>query len=178
MKKEDKISLVENLSKKFDDNNIFYIMDASGLTVSQVNQFREKCFKKNVEYKVMKNSFIKKALENNENDFSPLINKDVLSGFSGILFSKLSPSEPAKILKDFRKIIGEDHLKLKAASIDLEFYIGDDNLTSLSKLKSKNELIGGIITLLKSPIKNVLNSLKGAESKLSGVIKQLENNSK
>mgnify|MGYP001468438408 CR=1 FL=1 len=93
MKREDKISLVENLSKKFDENNIFYIMDASGLTVSQVNQFREKCFKKDVEYKVVKNSFIKKALENNENDYSPLINKDVLSGFSGILFSKLSPSE-------------------------------------------------------------------------------------
>ena len=64
------------------------------------------------------------------------------------------------------------------ASIDLEFYIGDENLNSLSKLKSKNELIGGIITLLKSPIKNVLSSLKGAESKLSGVIKQLENNNK
>ena len=45
MKREDKISLVENLSKKFDENNIFYIMDASGLTVSQVNQFRQKCFK-------------------------------------------------------------------------------------------------------------------------------------
>ena len=178
MKKEDKILLVENLSKKFDENNIFYIMDASGLTVSQVNQFREKCFKKDIEYNVIKNSFIKKALENNENDYSPLINKDVLSGFSGVLFSKLSPSEPAKILKDFRKIIGDDYLKLKAASIDLEFYIGDENLNSLSKLKSKNELIGGIITLLKSPIKNVLSSLKGAESKLSGVIKQLENNSK
>ena len=103
MKREDKISLVENLSKKFDENNIFYIMDASGLTVSQVNQFREKCFKKDIEYNVVKNSFIKKALENNENDYSPLINKDVLSGFSGILFSKLSPSEPAKILKDFRR---------------------------------------------------------------------------
>ena len=46
MQKEDKILLVKNLSKKFDENNIFYIMDASGLTVSQVNQFREKCFKK------------------------------------------------------------------------------------------------------------------------------------
>ena len=37
---------------------------------------------------------------------------------------------------------GDDYLKLKAASIDLEFYIGDENLNSLSKLKSKNELIG------------------------------------
>ena len=61
-------------------------MDASGLTVSQVNQFREKCFKKDIEYNVVKNSFIKKALENNENDYSPLINKDVLSGFSVAYF--------------------------------------------------------------------------------------------
>ena len=174
MKKEEKILLVENLTKKFNQNNIFYIMDASGLSVAQINNFREKCFKKDVEYKVVKNTFIKKALENNENDFSPLFDANVLKGFSGILFSKVSPSAPAKILKDFRKIIGEDYLKFKAASIDHEFYLGDKNLDSLSKLKSKNELLGDLIILLKSPINNVISSLKSAESKISGFIRQLE----
>ena len=174
MKKEEKFLLVENLTKKFSENNIFYLMDASGLSVAQINDFREKCFKKDIEYKVVKNSFIKKAWENNENNFSPLLDGNVLKGFSGILFSKVSPSAQAKILKDFRKIIGEDYLKFKAASIDHEFFIGDENLDSLSKLKSKNELLGNLITLLKSPINNVISSLKSAETKLSGFIKQLE----
>ena len=77
MKKEDKILLVENLTKKFKESNIFYLMDASGLSVAQINDFREKCFKKDIEYKVVKNSFIKKALENNENNFSPLLDGNV-----------------------------------------------------------------------------------------------------
>ena len=176
MKKEDKILLVENLTKKFKKSNIFYLMDASGLSVAQINDFREKCFKKDVEYKVVKNTFIKKALENNEHDFSPLFDGNVLKGFSGVLFSKVSPSAPAKILKDFKKIIGEDYLKLKAASIDFEFYLGEENLNSLSQLRSKNELLGDLVNLLKSPVRNLINSLKSAESKISGFIKQLEKN--
>jgi len=176
MKKEKKILLVEDLSKKFDKNNIIYIMDASGLSVSQINNFREKCFKQNVEYKVVKNSFIKKALKGSLNDFSPIINGNVLKGFSGILFSKISPSAPAKILKQFRKMIGNDHPKLKAASIGSDFYLGDEHLSSLSELKGKNELLSDVVNLLQSPISNVINLLKSAENKISNFIKQLEKN--
>ena len=66
MKKENKIEVVKDLTNKFKENNIFYLLDASGLTVSQVNSFREKCFKRDIEYKVVKNTFIKKALENQD----------------------------------------------------------------------------------------------------------------
>ena len=41
MKKENKIEVVKDLTNKFKENNIFYLLDASGLTVSQVNSFRE-----------------------------------------------------------------------------------------------------------------------------------------
>ena len=46
MRKEDKIELVKDLTQKFKDNNIFYLLDASGLSVDQVNSFRESCFKR------------------------------------------------------------------------------------------------------------------------------------
>ena len=81
MRKEDKLELVKNLTEKFKENNIFYLLDASGLSVDQVNSFREKCFKRDVEYKVVKNTFIKKALENQEEDYSEIINGDSLKGF-------------------------------------------------------------------------------------------------
>ena len=68
MRKENKVELVKDLTQKFKENNIFYLLDASGLTVHQVNNFREKCFKQDVEYKVVINTFIKKALENQEED--------------------------------------------------------------------------------------------------------------
>ena len=49
MRKESKVDLVKDLTNKFKENNIFYLLDASGLTVAQVNAFREKCFKRDVE---------------------------------------------------------------------------------------------------------------------------------
>ena len=174
MRKEDKIELVKDLTKKFKENNIFYLLDASGLTVAQVNTFREKCFKKDVEYKVIKNSFIKKALENQEIDYSEIIDGDSLKGFSGLLFAGQSPSGPAKVLKDFRKSLDSDHPSLKVASIESDMFIGDDHLDSLSKLKGKEEIIGDIILLLKSPAKNIISLLKSSENKISGVIKALE----
>ena len=176
MKKENKIEVVKDLTNKFKENNIFYLLDASGLTVSQVNSFREKCFKRDIEYKVVKNTFIKKALENQDVDYSEILNSDSLKGFSGLLFTNLSPSSPAKALKDFRKFLDADHPSLKAAAIDSDFFIGDDHLDSLSKLKSKNEIIGDIILLLQSPAKNIISLLKSSENKISSVLKALELN--
>ncbi len=175
MRKEDKIELVKDLTQKFKENNIFYLLDSSGLTVGQVNSFREKCFKKDVEYKVVKNSFIKKALENQEIDYSEIINGDSLKGFSGLLFASQSPSGPAKLLKEFRKSLDSDRPSLKAASIESDIFIGDNHLDSLSNLKGKEEIIGDIVLLLQSPAKNIISLLKSSENKISGVIKALEN---
>ena len=174
MRKESKVDLVKDLTKKFKENNIFYLLDASGLTVAQVNAFREKCYKRNVEYKVAKNTFIKKALEGQDNDFSQLINGDGLKGFSGLLFSGQNPSGPAKVLKEFRKENDSEIPSLKAASIESDFFIGDEHLNSLSKLKGKEEIIGDIVALLQSPAKNIISLLKSSENKISGVIKALE----
>tara|TARA_B100001758_G_scaffold186397_1_gene163203 strand:- start:2115 stop:2651 length:537 start_codon:yes stop_codon:yes gene_type:complete len=174
MRKENKVELVKDLTQKFKENNIFYLLDASGLTVDQVNNFREKCFKQDVEYKVVKNTFIKKALENQEEDYSEIINGDSLKGFSGLLFTSQTPSGPAKVLKEFRKSLDSDHPSLKAASIESDIFLGDDNLDSLSKLKGKEEIIGDIVLLLQSPAKNIISLLKSSENKISGVIKALE----
>jgi large subunit ribosomal protein L10 len=173
MRKESKVDLVNDLTTKFKENNIFYLLDASGLTVAQVNAFREKCFNRDVEYKVVKNTFIKKALEGQEGDFSEIIEGDVLKGFSGLLFASQSPSGPAKVLKEFRKDNDSDHPSLKAASIESDFFIGDEHLDSLSKLKGKEEIIGDIVALLQSPAKNIISLLKSSENKISGVVKAL-----
>jgi large subunit ribosomal protein L10 len=174
MRKENKIELVKDLTQKFKENNIFYLLDASGLTVDQVNNFREKCFKQDVEYKVVKNTFIRKALENQEEDFSEIIDGDSLKGFSGLLFASQTPSGPAKVLKEFRKSLDSDHPSLKAASIESDIFLGDDKLDSLSKLKGKEEIIGDIVLLLQSPAKNIISLLKSSENKISGVVKALE----
>ncbi|MBX2947070.1 MAG: 50S ribosomal protein L10 [Cyclobacteriaceae bacterium] len=172
MTREEKAQIIEELSHKFADNTHFYITDAGGLTVAQVNAFRRLCFKSGIEYKVYKNTLIRKALEKQEGvDYSPLFG--TLHGFSGVLFSKEAGNLPARVIKEFRKKL-EGKPVLKAASIDSDFFIGEENLNTLSELKSKNELIGDVISLLQSPAKNVLSALLSGKQTVAGLVKALE----
>lgn len=177
MTREEKAQIIDKLSQKFADNAHFYITDASGLTVAQINGFRRLCFKSGVEYGVYKNTLIRKALEKQEGgaDYTPLF--DVLSGFSGVMFSKEVGNTPAKIIKEYQlKLEGKPGLK--AASIGSDLYIGKENLNALSELKSKNELIGDVIALLQSPAKNVISALLSGKNTLAGLIKTLEERGK
>ena len=173
MTREEKAQIIEELSEKFANNAHFYITDATGFTVAQVNNFRRLCFKSGIEYKVYKNTLIQKALEKQEGtDYSPLFT--ALHGFSGVMFSKEIGNLPAKVIKEFRvKLEGKP--KLKAASINSDLFIGDENLTLLSELKSKNELIGDVIALLQSPAKNLISALtSSSNNKVAGLVKALE----
>ena len=171
MTREDKAQLISDLTEKFKDADHFYIADTSGLTVAEINKFREMCFNKGVEYKIVKNTLIKKALENVDGDFSSL--DEVLRGTSGIMFVNENANAPAKIIKDFKKGDPQERPKFKAASIDSDLFIGEDQLGALASLKSKQELIGEVITLLQSPAKNVLSLLQSGEQKLAGIVKTL-----
>lgn len=176
MTREEKAQIIEQLTQKFADHAHFYITDASGLTVEQVNTFRKLCYKSGIEYGVYKNTLIRKALEKQEGtDFSPLFK--VLHGFSGVIFSKEVGNAPAKVIKEYRTKL-EGKPVLKAASIETALFIGDENLTALVELKSKNELIGDIISLLQSPAKNVLSALLSGKQKVAGIVKALEERGK
>ena len=173
MTKEEKIKVVQELTGKFEENDFFYVTDASGLTVDQVNAFRRLCFEKGVEYGVYKNTLIQKALETLDADYTEFYEK-VLKGFSGILFAKEAGNTPAQVIRDFRKSgKSADKPMLKGASIDSDLFIGEEHLKMLSELKSKNELIGEIIGLLQSPAKNVISSLQSGGNTLSGLVKTL-----
>ncbi len=171
MTREEKGNIIDELAEKLANTGFFYLTDASGLTVAEVNAFRGLCFEKGIEYRVAKNTLIKKALEKQEADFSEL--DTALTGFSGILFSPDSGNLPAKIIRQFHKTDKAQRPKLKAASIDSELFIGEEHLNALSELKSKNELIGEIIGLLQSPTTNVMSALLSGKSKLSGIVKTL-----
>ena len=169
MKREEKeqiiSSLVENLSKYSN----FYITDISNLTVEKTNQLRRLCFNKEVKINVAKNSLIKKALERIDGDYTPIF--AALKGSTAIMYSDTG-NVPAKLIKEFRKT--SDRPVLKGAWIDSSVFLGDNNVETLSALKSKAELIGDIIGLLQSPAKNVISGLQSGGHKLSGILKTLE----
>ncbi|MEQ8470930.1 MAG: 50S ribosomal protein L10 [Marinoscillum sp.] len=171
MTREDKAQLIAGLTEKLQQTDHFYITDTSGLSVAKINKFREMCFNKGVEYRVIKNTLIKKALENLDTDYSGL--DDALKGFSGIMFVQENANIPARVIKDFRKEGKDQRPKFKAASIDSDIFIGEDQLDTLSNLKSKQELIGEVITLLQSPAKNVISALQSGGNTLAGLVKTL-----
>ncbi|GAA5025980.1 50S ribosomal protein L10 [Marivirga lumbricoides] len=172
MNKQEKGQLIEELSEKLSQTTHFYVADTGGLTVAQINAFRRLCFDKGLEYKVVKNSLIQKALEKQEADFSKMY--DSLKGFSGILFSPEVGNAPAKVIKEFRKKNNSEKPLFKAAAIDTDVFVGEENLTFLSELKSKQELLGDVIGLLQSPAKNVISALQSGGHKVAGIVKALE----
>ena len=172
MNREEKAVVIDELVQKFSDNANFYITDASGMSVAQTNALRRLCFEKGIEYRVFKNTLIQKALERMDTDYASF-DESVLRGFSGIMFSGENANTPAKLIKEFRKKSGGESPMLKGASIDTDLFIGEENLDMLSKLKSKAELIGEVITLLQSPAKNVISGLQGAGGKLAGILQTL-----
>ena len=176
MTREEKAQIIDELSVKFSQHQHFYVTDAGGLTVEQINAFRRLCFNAGVEYRVYKNTLIRKALEKNGNKNVEQIAK-VLHGFSGVIFSKEAGNAPAKVIKAYRKKV-EGKPNFKAASIASDLFVGEDQLNVLSELKSKNELIGEVISLLQSPAKNVLSALLSGKQTVAGLVKALETRAK
>jgi large subunit ribosomal protein L10 len=173
MTREEKAVVIDELAGKFAANKNFYITDASGMTVGQVNSFRRLCFQRGVEYCVYKNTLIKKALEKHGvKDISPLAKS--LKGFSGLIFSGDIANAPAKVLQEYQKKHNAEKPAFKAASIESEYFVGADQLKTLGDLKSKNELIGEVISLLQSPAKNVVSALLSGKQKVAGLVKALE----
>jgi large subunit ribosomal protein L10 len=172
MTREEKAQVIDELVDRFKSNNNFYFTDASGLTVADINKFRELCFNKGIKYGVYKNTLIQKALEQLEADYAEF-SKEILKGFTGIIFSEEIGNLPAKVIKEFRKSEQKDKPILKGASISSDLFIGEDQLDKLATLKSKQELIGEVILLLQSPIQTVLGQLKSGQDKLAGIVKTL-----
>jgi len=157
MTKEQKNQVIEVLKEKFSQYNNFYVTDTESLTVDQVGKLRKACFDKQVEMKVAKNTLIKKALESLDNDKYIGVYES-LHNVTALMFSE-NPKEPAVIISSFRKGSNGEKPVLKAAFINGDVYSGDNQLSVLTKIKTKNELIGDVIGLLQSPAKRVLAAL-------------------
>jgi large subunit ribosomal protein L10 len=162
MNKAEKTQVIDELVSELNANNKIYLADCSTLTVEKVNNFRRACFAKNISVRVVKNTLLKKAIERaDETRLTELI--PVLKGETALIFTEVS-SAPARVIKEFRK--NGDKPAIKAAFVEEMVYVGDNNIDVLASLKSKNEMIADIVSLLQSPIQRVIGALenkKGGE---------------
>jgi len=168
MTREEKSQVIQDLTAKLADTSTIYLADISGLDATTTSNLRRACFKADVQLSVIKNTLLAKAMEASDKDFGDL--PSVLKGNTSMLVAEAA-NAPAKLIKEFRKKSNKPFLK--GAYAEESVYIGDDQLDALVNIKSREELIGDIISLLQSPAKNVISALQSGGNKLSGILTTL-----
>ncbi len=170
MRKDEKTQIIESLIAQLDITPDFYLADISGLNAAKTASLRRACFEKDIKLVVVKNTLFRKALENKALADSELL-YPVLEGPSAIMFTTVA-SVPAKLIKEFGKKHGKP--VLKGALVQECAYVGENQLDALVNIKSHDELIGDIISMLQSPAKNVISALQtNGGGKIAGIVKTL-----
>jgi large subunit ribosomal protein L10 len=171
MTKEQKNQEIADLVEELKSYEIFYLSDTSSLNAEATSSLRRECFKANIKMRVVKNTLLRKAMERVDGkDYSPLY--EALHGNTAVMYAEVG-NVPARLIKEFKK--KHERPAFKAAFIQDDCYVGENQLDALVALKSKNELIGDIVGLLQSPAKNVVSALtSNAGNKVAGLVKALE----
>ena len=169
MRREEKNLLIDKLAEQIKQYPHFYLTDISELDAQVTSKLRRKCFEKQIELVVVKNTLFIKALERSgKSDYTALY--DSIKGSTSVMFAETG-NTPAKLIKEFRK--GNTKPLLKAAFVEDSIYVGENQLDVLVNLKTKNELIADVIFMLQSPAKNVISSLQSGRNIIAGVVKTL-----
>lgn len=142
-------------------------LDYTGLTVAQADGFRRKLREAGITYKVVKNTLMTRALDGT--GFADAA-KCLRGTPTGVVIAFEDPVTPAKITFDFLKEC--ENLKVKGGVVDSRA-IGPKDVEALSKLPSKAELQGAIVSLALSPGRRVAGMIKHPAGRVVGAIEAL-----
>jgi large subunit ribosomal protein L10 len=168
MRREEKNAIIDSLAERLKEYSHFYLTDTAQLNAADTSELRRKCFESDIKLIVVKNTLLKRALEQSEVNFEELF--PVLKGTTSIMFTN-SGNGPAKLIREFRR--KHDKPVLKGAYVQESIYVGDNMLDALVSVKTRQELIGDIILLLQSPAKNVISALQSGGNTIHGVLETL-----
>ena len=159
MTKEDKVLVIQEIKEMLQDAKVVYVANLEGMNAASTSDFRRQAFKSNITLKVVKNTLLQKAMEQMEGvDYSEMF--PTFKGNTALMIADTA-NAPAKLIQNFRK--KAEIPALKSAFLQETFYVGDENLAALVSIKSREEMIGEIITLLQSPLRNVLSALQNKD---------------
>ncbi len=173
MNRAEKSEQIAVLEEKIAQFTYIYVADPAGMKVAQVNRLRELCFQNDIEYRVFKNTLIRKALARQQDAaVYESFPAETFQGSTALLFTQASGATIAKLLVGFHKELDIDIPRFKAACLDQEVY-QNTTLDALSKLKGKTELIAEVLALLQSPLHTTLGQLQ-APQKVMSLLNALE----
>ena len=160
MTKQDKANMIDELQAVLAEAKIIYLSYIDGLNAVNTTELRKACYKSNVSLRVVKNTLLKKAMEQIEDkNFEELYGS--LKGNTALMTAEVG-NAPAKVIEKKKK--KSEKPILKGAWIEDNTVVGDDKLPQLVALKSREELIADIIMLLQSPIKTVVSQLENKDA--------------
>ena len=156
MTKDQKVVAIQEIKDLLQDAKVVYVADLDGLNAAQTSEFRRQAFKSNITVRVVKNTLLQKAMEQTEGvDYTEMF--ESFKGNSALMIAETA-NGPAKLIQGFRK--KAEKPALKAAFVQETIYVGDENLSALANIKSKEEMLGEIIGLLQSPIQRLVSALQ------------------
>jgi large subunit ribosomal protein L10 len=168
MNRSDKEAIVAEVAERAARATAMYFADFTGLTVEQATELRREFRKAGVEYRVVKNTLARKALEQ-VTGYDRVFEK--LVGPTGIAFSYDDAVAPAKIIKKFSDKFGK--LKLKAAVLEKQVFDGSQ-LDELSKLPTRAELMAGVLGSIQAPMSGIVGAIGALARDLVNVIDAIE----
>lgn len=158
--------LLEEAKDKVGKATAMYFVEYTGLTHKQLEEARHQLTEANAEMAVVKNTLMNIALTEKKIDA-----KEKLTGQQATLFSYEDPIATAKILASFIKKYG---LPKIAFGIFEGEIIDESTITKLSKLPTREILVGKLLGLLNSPISGLVYTLQGNITKLAYTLKEIE----
>ncbi len=168
MKKSEKEQVITEVTETVSRSTAMYFTDFSGLTVEQATDLRRELRKAGIEYRVVKNTLIKKALEH-ATGYDKVYDK--LVGPTGIAFAFEDAVVPAKVINKF--IEKNQKLSLKVAVLDKQVYDGS-KLKELAQLPSKKDLMAAILGSIQSPLAGVPSVINAVLRDLVSVVSEIE----
>jgi len=167
MNRQQKQEVAANLREKFDRAIAAVLVSFDGLTVESVTNLRNRCREAGVEYMVVKNNVVRKALVG-----SPLGEIDelnvALKGPTAIAWSYEDPSSAAKIIKEFRKDDAiKEQLTVKCGILENEYVEPARVETELASLPGKNEIRAMLLAQLLAPAESLVRQLNAPGQNLA-----------
>jgi len=164
---EEKSLVVSEIKEKFQQSSGIVLADYRGLTVAQVTQLRAKLRKAGVEYRVLKNTLVRRAAD--ELGVEGL--EPYLKGPTALAFSA-DPVAPAKILMDFAKENKLKKFQIKAGVLEGKV-IGADNVKALADLPSREVLLAMVLRGMQAPLSGMVNVLQGPIRKMGYALEEV-----
>jgi len=153
MNKTEKAEIIENLVGLIKDSAGIFLVDYQGVNVADITDLRREFIKAEVNYKVFKNTLLKRAFDEvgGFDEFS-----SQLKGMTGVIFAGENYVAPGKIIKKY--FDKNKKFSFKGCYIESQFY-GSDKLSTLASMPTKDEIMSGIVGSIAAPASGIVGAI-------------------